>query len=109
MKDILIDSTDDHFIVVSIPESEAESYQKRLESDPDFVKMKFSKPLVVLRLIHVHYLLGILNIKVICTKEILRQLLMLHLALEHLINGLQVLGGLLLELDCKVNQIVKKG
>ena len=36
MKDILIDSTDDHFIVVSIPESEAESYQKRLESDPEF-------------------------------------------------------------------------
>ena len=33
---ILIDSTDDHFIVVSIPESEAESYQKRLESDPEF-------------------------------------------------------------------------
>lgn len=29
-------STDDHFIVVSIPESEAESYQKRLESDPEF-------------------------------------------------------------------------
>ena len=36
MKDILIDSTDDHFIVVSIPQSEAESYQKRLESDPEF-------------------------------------------------------------------------
>lgn len=36
MQDILIDSTDDHFIVVSVPESEAEAYRNRLESDPEF-------------------------------------------------------------------------
>lgn len=36
MKDILISSTDDYFIVVSVPESEAEAYQERLESDPEF-------------------------------------------------------------------------
>lgn len=37
-QDILIDSIDDYFIVVSIPESEVESYQKRLDSDPEFRK-----------------------------------------------------------------------
>ena len=36
MKDILLSSTDDYFIVVSVPESEAEAYQKRLDSDPEF-------------------------------------------------------------------------
>lgn len=36
MKDILISSTDDYFIVVSVPKSEAETYQARLEADTEF-------------------------------------------------------------------------
>ena len=36
MQDILIASADDYFIVVSIPESEVQSYKTRLASDPTF-------------------------------------------------------------------------
>lgn len=36
MRDILLLSEDDCFIVVSVPESEADAYQKRLETDPAF-------------------------------------------------------------------------
>lgn len=45
MQDILIDSTDDYFIVVSIPESEVKSYQKRLDSDPEFRKNEIQQAL----------------------------------------------------------------
>lgn len=45
MQDILIDSTDDYFIVVSIPESEVESYQNRLDSDPEFRKNEIQQAL----------------------------------------------------------------
>lgn len=45
MKDMLIASTDDYFIVVSIPESEASSYQNRLESDSEFRKMEIQQAL----------------------------------------------------------------
>ena len=47
MKDVLIDSTDDHFIVVSIPESQVESYQKRLEADPEFRENEIQQALGV--------------------------------------------------------------
>lgn len=45
MKDILIASTDDYFIVVSIPESEASSYQNRLKSDSEFRKTEIQQAL----------------------------------------------------------------
>lgn len=43
MKDILLLSEDDCFIVVSVPESEADAYQKRLESDPAFRKKEIKE------------------------------------------------------------------
>lgn len=45
MIDICVASTEDYLIYVSVPETEADSYQKRLENDPEFRKNEIQQAL----------------------------------------------------------------
>lgn len=45
MKDICLVSTDDYYIIVSVPEDEAESYQKRLETEDEYREKEIQEAL----------------------------------------------------------------
>ncbi len=70
MKDIIIDSATDYYIVVSVPIEKAEMYQKQLENDSEFRESEIDEVLASLDLIHEHIRQEELFLKHICIKKI---------------------------------------